>query len=258
MERLRKETSSGLTANALRTWGMLFLACGIIGRSILQNRLLGIQQLSNQQLLEAMTGSQFTMIVATAALVLQAIETLAVPIFAFLLVEGFAHTKSKKMYLLRLLGAALLSELPYNLAMSGKVLDLSSRNPVFGLVIAIVLLYFCQHYEEKKLQNILIKVFVFIAAILWIMMLIVKDGIPIIVLVTVLWALRKKPQFRCFAGACAAIACSILSPFYVASPMGFLPVHLYDGEQGSYNRLTNYLSYPVLLLVIGLIAIFVF
>jgi len=40
----------------------------------------------------------------------------------------------------------------------------------------------------------------------------------------------------------------------MSSPMGFLPVHLHNGEQGGENRLVNYLSYPAVLLVIGLIA----
>ena len=51
MERLKRTSSSGLTANALRTWGMLFLIGGIAGRSIIQNRLLGIGTLTNQRLL---------------------------------------------------------------------------------------------------------------------------------------------------------------------------------------------------------------
>lgn len=36
MERLVNEKPSGLSATALRTWGMLFLALGTVGRGILQ------------------------------------------------------------------------------------------------------------------------------------------------------------------------------------------------------------------------------
>jgi len=39
-------------------------------------------------------------------------------------------------------------------------------------------------------------------------------------------------------------------------PMGFLAVHMYNGERGESNRLVSYLFYPVALLLIGLAAMF--
>lgn len=257
MEKLGRNTPTGLSANALRAWGMLFLAAGIISRGILQSRLLGLGGLTAQQLLEVMANSQ-SMAVATAALVLQALETCAIPIFAFLLVEGFVHTGDWKKYLLRVAGVAVLCELPYNLAMSGSLLDTASRNPAIGLVIAMVLLYFYQRFEERSLQNTLIKVCVLIAAVLWAEMLSIDHGTPLMLMVTTLWTLRKKPQLRSLVGAVVAMACSIVSPFYLVSAMAFLPVHLYNGEQGSDNRVINYFAYPAILLVIGLAALFAF
>ena len=254
MERLNKSGSSGLTSNGVRTWGMLFLIAGIAGHSIIQNRLLGIGTLTGQQLLEIMTASQPAMILATVALVLQAVETCAVPIFAFLLVEGFLNTKDWKKYMLRLAGVAVLSEIPYNLAMSGALLDAGSRNPVFALVLGLVLMFFFRYYEAKSVKNTFIKLFVLIAAVLWTVMLGIEHGVTLVLLVAVLWALHKRPQNRNLIGSVVSIAFSILSPFYMASPMGFLPVHLHNGEQGGENRLVNYLSYPAVLLVIGLIA----
>ena len=258
MERLDKPKSNGLHAGSLRTWGMLFAAAGILGKSLLQNRLLGLGTLSSQQLLDALSGSQQTMIIATAALVLQAIETCAVPIFAFLLVEGFTHTRDWKKYLLRVAGVAILSEIPFDLAMSGKVLHMGSQNPVLSLVVGLVLLYFFRRYAERSLQNILIKVLVLIAAVLWTVMLNIEHGVTLVLMIGVLWSLRKKPQLRTLAGSVTAVVFTILSPFYLASPMSFLTIHAYNGEQGSANRLVNYLFYPAILLIIGLAAIFAF
>lgn len=255
MERLGNEKPRGLNANALRTWGMLFVVAGVISRGVLQGRILGIGDVTGAQLLDAMRNS-YTMAIATAALILQALETCAVPIFAFFLVEGFSYTKSGRMYLLRVVGLALLSEIPFDLAMSGKMLNLSSQNPVFGLVLGLTMLYFFRRYQEKGLKNTLIKACVLIAAILWAQMLRVDHGAAMLVILTVLWALRKKPQLRFLMGATAAVACGIFSTFFMASPMGFLPLHLYNGDRATENRPVNYLAYPVILLVIGLAAQF--
>lgn len=258
MERLKKHAHSGLNSNGLRTWGMLFVAIGILSQGLLQNRILGIGTLTGQQLLEAMSASQQTMILATAALLMQAAGTCAVPLFAFLLVEGFLHTKNYLKYLVRVAGVALLSEIPYNLAMSSKLLDLSSRNPAFGLALSLILLYFFRRYGEKSAQNTMIKLIVLIAAVLWSMMLNIQNGLMLVLTVSVLWALREKPQMRILIGAVTSVAFTVLSPYYLASPMAYLSIHLYNGEPGSENRWVNYLAYPVILLIIALTGIVFF
>lgn len=258
MERLRNQKNTGLNGNALRTWGLLFLATGTIGRGIIQKQLLGVGEITAQQMLDAMSNSQGTMILVTLSLVLQALETCAAPIFALLLVEGFQHTSDFMRYLTRVLGLAVLCEIPYNLAVGSGFLDWTSRNPVFCMVLGLIQLYFYQRYAEKSLQNTLIKAVVTIAAVIWGEMLKIEFGSCMVLVIAVLWAFRKKPLYRNFAGATVTIVCSLMSPFFLAAPMGFLAVHFYNGERGEENRLVNYLAYPAMLLIAGLLGIFLF
>lgn len=238
---------NGIHSGALRTWGMLFVAAGVISRSVLQRSMLGMGAISGPQLLEIMS-TDSAMSIATVALVLQVLEACAVPIFACLLVEGFKNTSDFKNYLLRVVGLALLSELPYNLAISGKLLDFSTRNPVFGIALGLIVLAFYKHYEGKSVQNIAIKTVVTLAAVLWVGMLDIEYGTPLVLVAAVLWAFRSNTLLANVAGATVSIVCSLSSLFMMAAPMGFLAVHSYNGEKGESNRTVDYLAYPVLLL----------
>lgn len=253
MERLGNTKSTGLSRNALKALGMLFLIGGIIGRSVLQNQILGLGSVSTAELLAAMQAQESTMIVATVALILQALETCAAPIYAFLLTEGFRHTSDLKKYFLRVLGVAVISELPWNLAMGGKLLDTGSRNPAFALALGLVMLYLYSRFADKKLYCVIAT----LAAFAWAWMMKVEQGVPLLLLILVLWLLRDKPLYRGFVGAAAAVLCTAISPFYLASPMSLLLLHFYNGEAEEQNRLVNYLFYPVALLAIGLVAMFV-
>lgn len=258
MERLRYNKTTGLTANGLRTWGMIFCALGVVGRGLIQNRILGVGTLTAQQLLELMNGSGDAMILATASLVLQAMETCAAPIFCILLLEGFGHTSDFTHYIGRVIGTALLSEIPYNLVMSGKFLDLGSRNPVFCMVLGLVVLYFYRRYEEKGAKNLLVKAVVTVAAVVWTEMLQIDFGACVVLLIAVMWAFRRKPVYRNMAGMVMAIVCTLIDMFFLAAPMGFLPVHMYNGEQGERSPWVNYLAYPAILLVVALVGMFLF
>lgn len=257
MNRLNSANPTGLNSSGVRTWGMLLLCMGLLGRALIQNHILNIGQATGQQMLEVLQSSGDAMLLATCSLVLQAAETCAAPLFCFLLVQGFFKTSNFQNYLLRVLGLAAVSEIPYNLAFTGRVLDLSSRNPVFGMALCLVVLHFFRRYTGKGLQNLLIKLAVFVAGMVWAKMLSIDSADCCLVLVTALWACWSKPNFRTLVGCCAAVVCSLFSPFYLLSPMSFLILHSYNGEKGEENRLFNYLAYPVLLLAVWGAAMFV-
>ena len=252
MERLGNTRPSGLHTGSLRAWGMLFVIAGIVSRGILQNRMLGVGLHSMQELMEMMQSSNTAMIIATIALILQAMETVAVPIFVFLLFEGFQHTSDWKKYVARVVGLAVLTEIPYDLAMNDKVLEFGSQNPVIGLVLCLALLYLFKRFEGKKLVCVVMA----LAGVLWAVMLKIDHGVPMMLMLCVMQVFRNKRMFMGFSGVAVAAMCMVISPFYIVAPMGFLAIHFYNGEKGEGSRIVNYLFYPVALLAIGLIAKF--
>lgn len=247
----------GFSANIIRIMGYLFLLLGIAGQSILQNRLLGLNSLTSAEFLELWDTDPSIMGIATTALVFQALQTCAVPLFSFLLAEGFSHTSDPKNYLIRVAVLALVTEIPYNLAISGAWIDFSSRNPVFGLALCIVMMMLWSRYQEKGAKNTAIKVLIAVAAFVWAKMLGIDEGVCLVILVGTFRSFRNKPGLRNLAGMAAACICSMFSMFYLAAPMAVLALHFYNGEPGPNNRIFNYAIYPLALLCFGLVAMFI-
>ncbi len=241
-----------MNGKTLKIWGMIFVLAGAVSKSILQNGLLGIGTVSGTELMQLMQDSAGAMTLATVALVLQALETCAVPIFAFTLVEGFAYTADWKKYLVRIVGLAVISEIPYNLAMGHQLIDFSSRNPVFGLALGLILLYLYRYFVGSKAPCVIAS----IAAIAWSFMLRIEHGIPMLLLIIAFWIFRKNHLIRGFAGAAVAALCTVGSAFYLVSPMSFLIMHKYSGEKGEGSRVVSYLTYPVILLAVALTAMY--
>lgn len=251
MERLRTEQPKGLTRAGIRKWAMLFVIIGLFGRSILLNRYLGIAGMSSDQLLEAMNSGSQVMTAVTVALISQFVEAMAAPIFCLLLADGMIHSSNPAKYVTRILGVAVVSEFPYNFAMSGNLLDTSGRNPVFGILMAALLLFLYNYYSEKKMTNLLLKAAFTIATLFWTALLRIEFGVILVILSAVFWAFRNKPNIRNLMAGIAAMFCSIFSIFFMASPMGLMIAHFYNGEKGEENRFLAYLFYPAALLILG-------
>ena len=65
---------------------------------------------------------------------------IAFPIFAFLIVEGYFHTKNLKKYMQRLFLFAVLSELPFNLAMGSRLIYPIHQNVLWSFLISLSLI----------------------------------------------------------------------------------------------------------------------
>ncbi|PKM67931.1 MAG: hypothetical protein CVU95_04605 [Firmicutes bacterium HGW-Firmicutes-2] len=81
---------------------------------------------------------------------LRMIGRLSFPIFAFLIVEGFHHTQNIKKYSIRLAIFALVSEVPYDLAFRGNVLDFYRQNIFFTLFLGLMCLWLYKRYKTNN------------------------------------------------------------------------------------------------------------
>ena len=85
------------------------------------------------------------------------IGRLAFPIYCFLLVEGFIHTRNIKRYALRLLVFALISEIPFDYAFY-RGLNWGHQNIFFTLLIGLIAMYFIERKDVQESATPLIAV----------------------------------------------------------------------------------------------------
>lgn len=71
---------------------------------------------------------------------LRIIGRLAFPLFAFLLVESFHFTKNRLKHFVKIAGLALVSEIPYNLFITGRLNDFRYQNVCFTLALGFLMM----------------------------------------------------------------------------------------------------------------------
>ena len=251
---LRIQTKpAGIPASTLKLWGLAALLLGSASVALLQNGLLHLGQVSADELAQSMQNSDTVMMTATLALVLQALGTCAVPIFSLLLVEAFRREEQFRLLAERVCGIALLSEIPFNLAMDGHLMAIETRNPAFGLVLGLICLYAYGRFPEKKFSHMAVKALVTVAALGWSIVLQIQDGFAVVALVAALWCFREKKNRSVLAalGCCAVLI--LLSPFYLAALLGILGIYFYNGEAGEDHQAMTDLCYPVMLALMGVL-----
>lgn len=84
--------------------------------------------------------------------VMRGIGRLGFPIFCFLLVEGYQRTRDVKKYALRLFLFALLSDVPFDLAISGQPIHWGYQNVYFTLLLGLLALCAFGFFEKREGQ----------------------------------------------------------------------------------------------------------
>lgn len=200
--------------------------------------------------------------------VFRLIGRIAFPIYCFLIVEGFAHTKNVGKYALRLGIFALVSEIPFDLAFNDTWWDLSYNNVFFTLVIGLLVIWgisyvlkFYKAWMEKKLDKFLGSLFAIGAGVILVAggsyiaeyMLCTDYGAAGVVTIVVMYLLRQVPWFGFAMGVMTlTIMCSSTE---IVALLGLVPLFRYTGERGTNIKYFFYAFYPVHLLLLWFLTV---
>lgn len=182
---------------------------------------------------------------------LRLIGRAAFPLFAFLIVQGFLHTRSRRDYLLRLLAFALISEIPFRLAVSFTGQDL--RNVYFTLALGLVCIWGLELAREKAASPIMSipgSLLIIACCCLAACYLDSDYGQYGVLCIAAFYLFRSSPAF----GTLAACTILMLSDpiFEAASLLSVYFISRYNGQKGSLplGRYFFYIFYPAHMLAI--------
>lgn len=226
--------------------GFFCLCLGTFSTAVVQRGIIRLEGYSNEALYNAIKPGGGMMGWASLAVVTMLMSSMAIPIYARLVYQGWQSTGNQGKYLLRLLGLAFVSEFCYDWAMSGTLLEPSRQNPVWALAIAVVMLSLLRQLERPGPVGIFLKVVVTVAAIAWSVLLQSYMGAMTVVLTACFYFLRERKKL---CTAVAALLCLLQFP----APFGMIFVHYYDGSKAKAPRNLFYLLYPLQLVVFGLV-----
>ena len=186
-------------------------------------------------------------------MVMRIIGRMAFPIYCFLLVEGFVHTKNVKKYVLRLFVFALISELPFDMALFNSFWNVEYNNVFFTLFIGLATIagldYMERYVKSGKLLRILIMLCVVGAGMLVADILRTDYGMAGIATIVTMYLLRNKKNVSFTVGV--LVLTFLAGILEAAALLMTIPVYFYNGTRGRQMKYFFYAFYPVHLLILA-------
>lgn len=175
---------------------------------------------------------------------------LAFPIYAFLLVEGYFHTRDIKKYASRLLLFAFISEIPFDLAFTGRI-EFTHQNIFFTLFIGLMAMYFMDKVEDKNSKKTLVAMLAMISAtILYVDYSFI--GIVYILAFYFTRGMGKKERIVKVGLIFLVVNLALVGYTQQFAIFSLILIYFYNGELGPRNKLLQtffYLMYPLHLLI---------
>ena len=194
--------------------------------------------------------------------ILRTLGRFAFPIFCFLLVEGFLHTRHFQRYCLRLLVFAFLSEIPFDLAIFGEPVYGDAQNVFFTLLTGLLVMWGLSRAEANALRThadlrsafaLLPQMCILFAGFAAVILLRSDYDVFGILLIAILYMTRQNRRLQLI---CGAVICLLYS---IPATLTFLLIACYDGTRGKGGKFLQYFFYafyPLHLLLFGLLRLF--
>ncbi len=192
----------------------------------------------------------------------RSIGRLAFPIFCFLIVEGYHHTKNVWKYMLRLLIFAVISEVPFDMMADGKFAAWENFNVLWTLLFGLLAITLVDLLKQKfypmqmGIYTILSCIVIF-ATGLGAEFLGTDYGMFGVVVILIMFFARGHVLVM-------AAGFAIVSIFYYqwnVTPyfaiFAFIPIYFYNGKKGPDDKKLFYLVYPVHMAILGFVNMFV-
>ena len=200
----------------------------------------------------------------------------AFPIFAFMAVEGYFHTRSFKKYILRMLLFAVLSEIPFDLMYGGTWFYPVHQNVLWTFLLGLLGVWLMEQVRKKgKTWMYLLVCVLVVPAGLVLGTLCMVDYYGVGILTVFVFYFLHGRKWWCFLGQLAALYWlnvellgGLMYPVQLfgmefelcqqgLALLALIPIWLYRGRQGYHSKPFQYLCYafyPVhmLLLVVVL------
>lgn len=199
--------------------------------------------------------------------IMRGIGRIAFPIFIFLLLEGFLHTRNRFRYIGRLLLFAAVSEIPFDFAFNlaqydinkGRFIEFTYQNVFFTLSIGLIAITVMEGirilHADVILKVILSLGVVALGAALAYFMHTDYDAFGVLAIVSA-YLLRNTGKELRIAIPCVVLSFSSL--LELVALIDILPVHFYNGERGWKLKWVFYLFYPLHLLLLAGICFIIF
>ena len=193
--------------------------------------------------------------------VLRCIGRRAFPLFAFMAVEGYLHTRSLKKYLLRLLMLAVISEIPFDLLVSGSVFDPMHQNVIWTIILGLCCIRAFENISADL--NKMLSAVVIIASLAAAIIARVDYSSAGVLTLLAFYAFRGN-TVRCRLMQLLSLAfinlvllggIEFAFPYQALAVLSLPIIWLYDGSQGPHNgfiKAANYLFYPAHMLILAL------
>ena len=239
----------GISGNTLKIIAIITMLIDHIGAVVIEN---GILKYQDPFLMQTILATPEGIKWSTIDFVLRTIGRISFPIFCFLLVEGFLHTKDVRKYGIRLLAFALISEIPFDLAVFNSWFHPGYQNVFFTLFIGLWVLEWYQKAMGDPLRQ-----FLAIGVGCGVSILLKSDyNLDGIVLILIIYIFRNNKKLQTiFAGIMAAL---ISASCFGAGIFALLPIHLYNGKKGERNiKYLFYGFYPLHLILLYIVRLLI-